>query len=227
MTEESKASTQPATPDADEAERKLGRTVAYAIPCVTIAAALVVRAATSAGPTILVLASGTLLGTVALLWASLRTLGGDAPLPEGMQAMAATTDRVTEAEERKKKTLRALKDLEHEHSVGKLDDEDYAELAAHYRAEAKAVMREIDTEIEPLREKAEAMAQKHLQKRGIVEKATETKPEPEPAPESNRVACPQCTTSNELDASFCKKCGHALQAADKDEEEEEPVDASA
>ena len=63
--------------------------------------------------------------------------------------------------------LRALKDLELEHSVGKIDDEDYAQISARYREQAKGLLREMDIEIEPLRPKAEALARAYLEKRGF------------------------------------------------------------
>lgn len=240
--------------DAEEAERRFGRAVAYGIPIASVVGAVGMGVVASAGPAILVLASGALLGTVALFWASLRTLGGDAPLPHDLAILAARTDRVTEAEERKTLLLRALKDLEHEHAVGKLDDDDYEELAARYRAEAKEAMRAIDEEIGPLREKAEAIARRHLEKRGIASNEAPTGVDEEsappavvtegdlltmgaesardededegppssgsletaePPPVAARIACSACETSNEPDAAFCKKCGHALtEAAD-------------
>ncbi|HWL87456.1 MAG TPA: hypothetical protein VNO21_16745, partial [Polyangiaceae bacterium] len=97
----------------DDAERRLARRVAVGLPLFTIVAALAVGAVASVGPALLVLAGGTLVGTVALLWASLRTLGGDAPLPMDIEALDARAHRSTDAEERKREVLRALKDLEH------------------------------------------------------------------------------------------------------------------
>ncbi|WP_394834113.1 zinc ribbon domain-containing protein [Pendulispora rubella] len=223
---------------ADEAERRLGRSIAIGLPVATVVAALAVGFIASVGPALLVITGGVLVGTIALLWASLRTLGGDAPLPQDMDHLAARADRVGDAEERKRAVLRALKDLEHERDIGKMDPEDYAEIAAHYRDQAKEILREIDAEVEPYRAKAEELAQKHLAKRGLAENLPLPHPNPPPDGEGaetaldeahvsdneeeqgskeeapgavSRVACSKCATSNEGDAAFCKKCGNALR----------------
>src|SRR5271170_297719 len=127
---------------ADEMERSLARTTALVIPSATVLAAIAVGAMFGIGPAILVLASGALVGVIAFLWASLRTLGGDAPLAEGLVAAGAERHDVSNAEERKVRTLRALKDLEHEHAIGKIDDADYQLLSMRYREQAKAILRE-------------------------------------------------------------------------------------
>lgn len=211
--------------EAAEAERKLGRSLAVFLPATVITLAIVVAVVTSAGPALLVLVAGAILGAIALLWASLRTLGGDAPLAEDMEALIAREGGAAELATRKQAALRALKDLKHEHDIGKIDDADYRVLEAKYRAEAKDVLRELDTEVEPYREKAEAIARKHLVKVGLAEEPTlvtgkkrdkiesdagvPTAPASEPAIET-RKPCPKCETPNDADAAFCKKCGTAL-----------------
>ncbi len=116
--------------------------------------------------------------------------------------------------------LRALKDLELEHSVGKIDDDDYAEISARYREQAKGLLREMDIEIEPLRPKAEAIARTHLAKLGLAagsagpatadSKVAAARADAgavaSSGPQPARVPCPQCEASNEPDAAYCKKC---------------------
>src|SRR5258706_3149548 len=150
-----------------ESERALGAWVARGLPVATIVLAIVVGLVSSLGPALLVLASGALLGTIALLWASVRTLGGDAPLPRDLEALAARMRDVDDLAERKQRILLALKDLEHEHEVGKIDDADYADIASEYREQAKEVMREMDADLAPLRDRAEEIARQHLKKRGL------------------------------------------------------------
>src|SRR5271154_1295102 len=72
-----------------DAERLLARVVGGALPVVSIAAAVGVAFVVGVGPALLVLAFGALVGTIALLWASLRTLSGDAPLPAGLERAAS------------------------------------------------------------------------------------------------------------------------------------------
>jgi hypothetical protein len=171
------------------------------------------------GPAILVVASGALVSVIAFLWASLRTLGGDAPLPEGLVAAGSARHDVSPADERKRRTLRALKDLEHEHSIGKIDDADYEMLSARYRETAKSILREMDFQIEPLRAKAEEIARAHLLTKGLtteegveapVVQGTLAATTAAKGDRASRLRCATCAASNEPDASFCKKCGARL-----------------
>jgi hypothetical protein len=232
----------------DEMERALARTASWALPAAAVAVASVVGLMFGAGPAILVLAAGALVGVIALMWASLRTLGGDAPLAEGLVEAARGRALVTDVAERKRRVLRALKDLEHEHEVGKIDDADYAKLSTAYRAEAKGILREMDADVSPYRERAEQIAAAHLKKKGLagaaapvsgaggaagasgasgasgatapspisartLESNDHTEPSRESPAASGRLACPECSTSNEPDAAFCKKCGTRLGGA--------------
>ena len=155
------------TEDAAEAERRLAHYAAMGIPLAALVGAIVVGSLVGLGPAILILAGGTLLGTIALLWASLRTLSGDAPLPTDLENLAVRSRKVDSLGERKRRVLRALKDLELEHSVGKIDEKDYASLDERFRGEAKALMREMDGQLDPFRDEAERLAKKHLEKHGV------------------------------------------------------------
>ncbi|MGH7329879.1 MAG: zinc ribbon domain-containing protein, partial [Polyangiaceae bacterium] len=219
--------------EADEAERSLARRVAVALPLGTLLIAIAVGFVTSLGPALLVFTAGALLGTITLLWASLRTLGGDAPLPTGLASAVIVSRTNRGIEDRKRTVLLALKDLEHERAIGKIDEDDYKEVSARYREEAKSLMRAIDEEAAPNRGRAEQIARAHLKKRGLSsEDASSEKEEEkprvsiEPAPptaksvppppmpgkqEAERATCEKCGTSNEPDAAFCKKCGAAMK----------------
>ena len=234
---------------AAEAERSLGRTLAMTIPAATVAVAIGVGLLSSAGPALLVLAGGALVGTITLLWASLRTLGGDAPLPAELEAVAARADRSTEAQIRKRTVLRALRDIENERAIGKIDDEDYARLTSEYREQAKQALRDLDTELGPKRAKAEELAASYLAKRelagaaarrgetGEVERAVRAAAPSAPDSDEGdgdraaRPVCAKCATDNETDAAFCKKCGTPLapeKRADDEAKEtpDEPATAS-
>ncbi|HLK38634.1 MAG TPA: zinc ribbon domain-containing protein [Polyangiaceae bacterium] len=195
--------------EGDDAERALGRAVAIGLPVAGVASAVIVGLRASMGPALLVLAAVTLLGTISLLWASVRTLSGDAPLPVDMEASAVQRVGTNALAERKRRVLRALKDLEAEHAIGKIDDADYEAVVARYRDEAKEVMRQMDVEVEPLRGEAERIAQKYLEARGLADSSSPSEAN-EAAQDAGRVACAGCGTSNESDAAFCKRCGAAL-----------------
>ncbi len=207
--------------ESDEAERSLGRAVSLGLPAVCVVAAVVVGLFASLGSALLVLASGALLGTIALLWASVRTLSGDAPLPVDLEALAARRHGVDDLAEQKTRVLRALKDLETEHALGKIDDADYGAFVARYREDAKTVMRQMDLEVAPLRAAAERMASEYLEKKGVAAVGGEASREPAPAVDA-RPTCASCQTSNDPDAAFCKKCGAAM----KDTANAEKTDAA-
>jgi hypothetical protein len=198
----------------DEAvERALGRAFAIGLPLAAVGGAIVAGLVASLGSALLVLATGALVGAIGLLWASVRTLTGDAPLSEDFRRLGAYRHGVDALAEEKTHLLRALKDIESEHLLGKIDDADYESFVTRYRDEAKAIMRKMDVEVAPLRERAERLAQDYLKK-----SALEAAPEPKgPATEgrsrraAGRVTCGACSASNEPDATFCKQCGSSLK----------------
>jgi hypothetical protein len=229
-------------------ERRIARGVAIGLPAVTVATTVVIGVTIGAPMAILVLTAGMLLGVIALFWASLRILSGDAALPPELEALDATAHAVDALASRKKMLVRALKDLDNERALGKLEDEDYEQLSHTYRGELKEVMKRIDASLEPHRPKAEDAARAYLVKAGLAgdgyrgapwpkgsapdvddddtdDKSddahageAEAREAPAAKSEAARVDCASCKTSNEPDATFCKKCGASLaQNAEKAE----------
>jgi hypothetical protein len=195
----------------DETERSLARLVAIGLPALGLAGAIVVGVIAGIGSALLVVATCALLGTIALVWASVRTLSGDAPLALGLAEVGARAHGADALGERKRIVLRALKDLESERAVGKIEEGDYDVLVAKYREEAKAVMREMDLQVAPHRTEAEKLARAFLKKKGLIPETPAEEDDEMPGPRAGeRVECEKCSTSNEPDASFCKKCGAAL-----------------
>lgn len=111
------------------------------------------------GLSLLIVAGGALGASIWLIWSSLQGLGGDAPitLEEALSLGAPSAE-----EEQKRAVLRALKDLEYERTVGKISDDDYATLAEHYRGEAKRLLRAVDRDLSPERERAERILAERL-----------------------------------------------------------------
>jgi hypothetical protein len=192
--------------EGDDAERALGRAVALGLPVAGVVGAVVVGAVASLGSAILVLAATALLSTIGLLWTSVRTLSGDAALPLQMEGAASPARGADAMTDKKRQALRALKDLESDRAVGRIDEDDYRQLAARYREQAKDVMREMEREVAPVRADAERIAREYLKRRGVGGPAVA------PPAEGGRVACPACESSNEPDAAFCKGCGAAMKA---------------
>jgi len=175
------------------------RWFSFGLPVTALAIAGAVGSAYGLGTAILVLAGGVLIGIIAILWTSVRTLSGDAPFTiEEAMALAAPSA----AEEEKRAVLQALKDLDYERSVGKIADADYEELLRRYRTEAKRLLRAVDVDLAPLRAKAAAY---------VAERSGRAEAPVAPAAKAKR-ACPSCKVDNDIDAVFCKKCGGKLES---------------
>ena len=154
------------------------------VPLVWIAAAIVVDVVWGIQMMLLVLAAGAVALVITLLWGSVQSLTGGTPLGfEEALGMGAPS----KVEEEKRSVLRALKDLEYERGVGKISPEDYAQLLAQYRAEAKRLMQKVDESLGTAREEVEKSLEQRLARAGITPQA---KPEAEPkgAPEAEKPA---------------------------------------
>lgn len=189
----------------DDVERALARVFAIGLPLASVIAAAAVGAVAGVGSALLVFAAGALIAAIALFWASVRTLSGDAPLPAGFETLSADRHGVDSLAEEKLRLLRALKDLENEHELGKIDDADYQTLVADYREQAKAVLRSMDVEVAPFREEAERLARDYLKNRSV--RSPDEPSVVAPLSKGARVTCGVCGASNEPDAAFCKQCG--------------------
>jgi hypothetical protein len=124
----------------------------------------------------------------------------------------ATGMRRKELDREKKSLLKALKELDFDHQMGKVSDKDFADISTQYRARAIRVMRQLDDAGRDY----EAMIAKDLAAR--IGK-TEAKGEGLSAVSSQLSAsdpdkCVKCGTRNDSDADFCKKCGGKLSSAE-------------
>lgn len=197
---------EPGSEQLDEAA--IARGVSIGLPIVTVLAAAAVGVMMGPATAILVLAAGLLLGVIAILWGSIRILSGDAPLPADLAELDMRAEGGDPLLARKKMLLRALKDLENERAIGKLEAEDFEPIAAQYRQELKGVLTKIDEALAPNRALAEEAAKKYLARSSVEEAVDE------------RVACPKCDAKNEADAKFCKECATKLGAPAAKENED-------
>lgn len=145
-----------ATPPAEGDDRLnelLARSLPYA-PLAVVGGAIALGLARGPGAAVLTLAGGVLVGGISALWSSLRVLSGEAPLSlhEAIDLGAPSA-----LQEQKSRVLLAIQDLKREHAIGKISDDDYADLMARYRAEASRLLRAMDDDIAPARQKAEAL----------------------------------------------------------------------
>lgn len=205
--------------DGRELDQQIARYLKVGLPLGTFTCAVVAGVTQGAASVVLVLAAGALISVIAIFWASVRTLVGETAL-SGADAYALGAPRAEE--EQKRAVLRALKDLEFERSVGKISEEDYRALVAKYREEGKRLIRALDEDAEPRRQKVATLVAERLHQAGLAEAPPEPEPKapkkkpnrerkrPDPLPpkdDDTRPACRSCGTRNDPDAVFCKKCG--------------------
>jgi hypothetical protein len=119
----------------------------------------------SVGPAVLTVTGIVILFSIFAVWQSVRMLTGELPVPEDM-ALVKLGRRGTLMEQ-KRSVLRALKDLENERDIGKIEADDFEAVALRYRNEAKGILRAMDAEVLPYRERAEALATAHLRTKGL------------------------------------------------------------
>lgn len=166
------------------------------IPALWLAGVLVAGAIVGIQLAFLVLAAGVLTLVIALMWSSVQSLTGGASIGfEEALGMGAPS----KVEEEKRAVLRALKDLEYERGVGKISPEDYTELSAKYRAEAKRLIQSVDEALGPARSEVERAIVKRLDRAGLSENLPEktAKTGPEAAPH----APPAAAAADEEDES--------------------------
>jgi small-conductance mechanosensitive channel len=143
-------------------------TLRWAVPSVWLLAFILTCALVGPQLGFLVAASGVLVLVIALMWSSVQSLTGGAAI--GFEE-ALSMGAPSKVEEEKRSVLRALKDLEYERSVGKISPEDYAELSAKYRAEAKRLIQSLDETLGPARQEVEKSIERRLERAGIAASA--------------------------------------------------------
>jgi len=121
----------------------------------------------------LVLAAGALALVITLMWSSVQSLTGGSQL--GFEE-ALGLGAPSKVEEQKRAVLRALKDLEYERGVGKISAEDYAELSARYREEARRLIQSVDEALRPAQQFVEADLARRLAAEGFREPVAEEMP---------------------------------------------------
>ncbi len=165
--------------------------VLAALGCAT-AVTFVVR---GQGLTVVVLVT-VMMATIALVGlAAVRTIR---PLVAPHDDRTVVIGQRTRAalEQEKGIVLRSIKELEFDHAMRKISDEDFTEMSTRLRARAARLMSSLDAGAG-----YRAQIERDLAKRlgETTEKATAAAP-----------VCAKCSTANDRDARFCKACGERL-----------------
>ncbi len=153
----------------------------------------------------------SLIGTGYLLWRAAQSFslarGDDLP---GLANL--TSSRRDELEREKKLLVKAIKEVEFDRDMNKLDAPEAADIIARYRSRAVEILRALDLGAD---KNYEAAIEVELNRRLAAA--------PPVAVAAAEAGCPSCHTRNDDDARFCKKCGAKLvaepRAADQAEDD--------
>lgn len=161
------------------------------------------------------LAGLALVSVLTALWQSMRVVllgGAQGGGPEPTMTHDAQKSRALgrEALMREKNTLlQAIRDVRFEHDLGKISDADLERLDAQYRVRARAVLAELDAQLAPYRAQARVLLGVNESNEAVAAPAVVAPAAKSEAPEPTAATttCAGCSTANDPDAIFCKKCG--------------------
>jgi hypothetical protein len=112
--------------------------------------------------------------------------------------------RLRELEREKQLVLKAIKEVEVDYLMRKIAEPDYKDMVERYRARALRIIGELEAgdNFRPLieRELRDRLAVGESAKAAATTSSATATPGP----------CPSCSTRNDEDAQFCKKCGGTL-----------------
>ena len=160
------------------------------------AATVAVVLSRNAHPAALLLLSAAVVASGLVGWAVFRSVTGFLGLRAADGAPLAD-DTVTLLEREKMLALRAIKELEFDHAMGKVSEADYTEISGHLRARALTLMQDL--------ERATAVAAGHP-----VTRPAARRDAPQSKAADRSTVCESCGTRNDEDARFCKSCGGKL-----------------
>ncbi len=161
------------------------------------------------GVTTVILVS-LLMGGIALV--AVATLRMVRPLVSPSEDRTPVVGEWTRAalEREKQLTLRTIKELEFDRSMGKVSEDDYREMAGRLRARASRLIRQLDAGAS-YRTKIEQDLAKRLGAGAATADGTVAADSTvASAAAAAGQACAACSTLNDLDAKFCKSCGNKL-----------------
>ncbi len=118
-------------------------------------------------------------------------------------------------EREKTLVLRSIKELEFDRAMGKVDDDDFAEVQRRLRLRALGLMKQLDTEAVDFLAVIERELAERLGADTPLEpvESTAGAAAEDALDESVSGACGACGTRNDADARFCKECGTPLSDA--------------
>jgi hypothetical protein len=150
---------------------------------------------------------------VYVLWPLLSRAAPDVPIED---------DRLTDLISRKDSVMVAIKDLEFDHQVGKLSEEDFERFNARLRQQAIGYLQQIDKLAPQSAQLDESLEVEiaRLRKTRTAPVAVNGKSAPVAVPVAGQVAAPAAAPAvpvpaGEAPARFCTNCGQALATQHK------------
>ncbi|HEX4405775.1 MAG TPA: zinc ribbon domain-containing protein [Polyangia bacterium] len=154
------------------------------------------------GAPLVVLALGglTLVLSGIALWRVLDPLSRDVANVD-VAAPRASSSRLRELEREKQLVLKAIKEIEFDYQMRKIAEPDYKDMVERYRARALRVIGELEAG-----DNFRPLIERELRDRLAVAESAKAAASETPT----AGLCPSCSTRNDEDAQFCKKCGGTL-----------------
>jgi hypothetical protein len=153
-----------------------------------------------------------LMGTTAIAGiAALRVLRPLVSNEEDRTPMIGARTRAA-LEREKMLALRAIKELDFDHAMGKLSDSDWKEMSGRLRTRATRLIRQLDAGV-GYRAQIEREVAKRLAAADVQAPADHARSGPPPVEHAETLRtriCAACSTANDPDARFCKSCGDKL-----------------
>lgn len=160
------------------------------------------------------LAGFAIVLTLSAFWASLRGLLSAGAASHENNASPQVQARTMLVQE-KNAVLQSIRDMRFEHELGKLSAADLERLEAQHRVRARELLAQLDTQLAPYRDEARKRLGQAGQSVASDSQVGEAAPDIAPgiAPAALEPGtCAKCSTRNDADAVFCKKCGAQLAA---------------
>jgi hypothetical protein len=167
-----------------------------------LGATLVVFVSRGQSPAAIVLLSLVIFAAAAVGAAALRTF---LPFVHGKEPLTVplVAGRARAAIEREKTlVLRSIKDLEFDHAMGKVSDQDFADMSLRLKMRAAGLLRQLDAGA-AYSSQIERELARRLEAVGVA---------PAPTAPATRF-CTECGAPVEGGAKFCGQCGHRLGSA--------------
>lgn len=166
-----------------------------------VGATLVVFVSRGQSPVAIILLSLVIFAAAAVGAAALRTFVPFVRGHEGL-AVAVVGGRARAAIDREKTlVLRSIKELEFDHAMGKVSDQDFADMGMRLRTRAAGLLRQLDAGVAYSTQIEQELARR-LAESGVAGDAT-----------GAERFCTQCGRAAAAEARFCGQCGHRLETA--------------